>query len=148
MTDKQPTKHPSQGHAMLALLRRQPVARTVPKPLDPEGTEPRRYAHNVLREVFLPSERYVIDFSGLLQEGWQQYDTHQDATYFGVWVNRETRETLTYCEGDWSLVTCDTPEAFTAELASMAEFYGDPPPAFVTIDQDGTVTRYVDERPQ
>ena len=30
--------------------------------------------------------------------------------------------------------------------ADMAEFYGDPPPAFKAIDKDGTITHHFDER--
>jgi hypothetical protein len=79
-------------------------------------------------------------------EGWKQYDTSQDAWYFGVWVNVADRKIMTYCEGDESLVECPTVESFRAELENMAEFYGDPPPAFVVI-AEGTMTNYYDERP-
>jgi len=126
------------GRSILALLRKQPVDRLAAA------------SQGEIRVVdHLATDRYVIDFSGLLQEGWRQYDTEQDASYFGVWVCRETLETLTYAEGDWSLVTCSTHEAFDDELASMARFYGAPPPAFVVIETEtGGVTRYYDERPQ
>lgn len=101
-----------------------------------------------IRELFLPGDRYVIDFSGMLRGDWQQYDTHQDAPYFGQWVNRVTRETLCYAEGDWSLVTYPDAESYTAALASMAAFYGSPPPAFTVIDLDAnTITHHTQERP-
>ena len=111
--------------------------------------------------------RYHFDFgdgfaelnlpTGKGKGGWEQYDTDQDANYFGVWVNTSTRQVLTYAEGDIDLVTCHTIETFRAELASMAEFYGDPPPAFISIDylsvnsgdQGGevTVTHHYGTRP-
>lgn len=81
-------------------------------------------------------------------DGWRQYDTDQDAWYFGVWVHEGRREIVTYAEGDESRVVCPTAETFRAELASMAEFYGPPPPAFVAIDPAaGTSTEFYDTRP-
>ena len=87
---------------------------------------------------------FAADFKS---EGWKQYDTDQDAHYFGVWVNIDKLLTLTYAEGDWSLVVCATSETLQAELDDMAEFYGAAPYAAVSIDRDGTVTEYYDERP-
>ena len=100
--------------------------------------------------------RYSFDFNGgklfpwfgLPPEGWEQYDTDQDASYFGVWVNREALATVTYAEGDVCVVRCATGEEFTRELKSMADFYGDPPPAFVTIDDEGNATAHILPRPE
>ena len=78
------------------------------------------------------------------RQGWVQYDTSQDAWYFGIWVHPERREILSYCEGDETLVTCPTQEIFAAELAEMATFYGPPPPAAIGVDADGTTTYYYD----
>ena len=101
---------------------------------------------NSIERSFNPSDRYKYDF-GKCRE-WTQYDTDQDAWYFGVWVNQRTREILTYAEGDETLVKCPTAESFIAELASMAEFYGPPPPAFTTINfTDNTITKHYDKRP-
>lgn len=106
-----------------------------------------------IEEHFWPSgqggERYYFDFmEGFLGGGWQQYDTDQDAWYFGVWVNIERREILTYAEGDITLRACASVESLKAQLESMAKFYGDPPPAFTSIDTNtGQVTHYIDERP-
>jgi hypothetical protein len=94
-------------------------------------------------------ERYFYDFEVCTPaEGWKQYDTDQDASYFGVWVQMESRWILTFAEGDVSLVQCPTVETFRAELANMAEFYGDPPPAFVCIDTNGQITNHYDQRPE
>lgn len=101
---------------------------------------------NCVFPMFIGSqERYRFDFA-LLPQGWKQYDTYQDAWYFGVWVHTEKRLVLTFAEGDLTLVTCPTIDGLRAELASMAEFYGDPPPAFVSIGADG-ITNHYDERP-
>ena len=91
-------------------------------------------------------DRYRYDFKVLTPaKGWQQYDTSQDASYFGVWVNRKKRMTFTLCEGDTILVTCPTQASFEAELADMAKFYGPPPPMAVAIDHAGRRTAYYDE---
>lgn len=79
--------------------------------------------------------------------GWAQYDTNQDAEYFGVWVNVERRLTLTYAEGDVKMVYCPTVESFRAEMEDAARFYGPTPPAFIVIDRAGTVTKVYDQRP-
>jgi hypothetical protein len=90
--------------------------------------------------------RYTYD-EALCAAGWQQYDTKQDAYYFGKWVQVIERKMFCYAEGDRTLVTCPTPEAFAAELQDMAAFYGDPPPSFIVIDTAGRVTAVYDQRP-
>lgn len=94
-------------------------------------------------------DRYAYDFDHCpAKEGWRQYDTENDASYFGVWVHEGRREIVTYAEGDETRVTCPTDDAFRAELARMAEFYGPPPPAAIVIDTaSGTITEYYDPRP-
>ena len=90
------------------------------------------------RRMFLPAERYVIDFADDLQ-GWRQFDTTNDAPYFGVWTNAELRETLHYCEGDWTLCTFDNVPQFDAELREMRESYGPAPGECRVIDEHGNV---------
>lgn len=103
-------------------------------------------------------KRYHWDFGPCQSKfGWKQYDTDQDASYFGVWVHIEKRLVLTYCEGDVSLVKCPDVEHLRAELKNMEEFYGPPPPAFIActdlglsngkLSPQGEVTAYYDERP-
>ena len=64
-----------------------------------------------------------------------------------MWVDLQGMRTFTYAEGDRILVESETVETFKAELDDMASFYGEPPPAFVTIDHDGTATAIYCERP-
>lgn len=80
-------------------------------------------------------ERYYYDFDALRPPEWKQYDTSQDAWYFGVWVNIAKRMIFSYAEGDRTLVICPDDEHLRAELKHMAEFYGDPPPAFVCYSE-------------
>jgi hypothetical protein len=102
---------------------------------------------NQVERSFLPTERYRWDFDEkLTAAGWEQYDTDQDAWYFGVWVNKKTLQIRSYAEGDITLVTCPDVEHFNAEIKSMNEFYGE---GFIakTIDESG-ITVYRQDRNQ
>jgi hypothetical protein len=101
-------------------------------------------------------DRYRYDFT-LDLHAWQQYDTRQDASYFGIWVNVKERKVFSYTEGDRTMVECPTLESFRAELKSMEEFYGPPPPSFIACDwigvnngkfvPEGNVEYFFDKRP-
>jgi hypothetical protein len=97
------------------------------------------------RYFWCNGERYLFDFEVCTAaKGWIQYDTDQDAWYYGVWVNPEAREVVSYCEGDLSVTRCSTEAIFRAELAELAAFHGPPPKCATGIDSDGTVTYYYD----
>ncbi|MEI4940105.1 hypothetical protein U1439_21315, partial [Aeromonas caviae] len=84
----------------------------------------------------------------LLAQGWQQYDTDEDAWYFGIWIHTEKLETFTYAEGDTSHVIAPNVEAFSAELARLY-LYHPQAPAFISIDpQAGVVTRHFERKPE
>lgn len=88
-------------------------------------------------------DRYLYDFDACTSEkGWQQFDTDQDASYFGVWVHREKRTTFTYAEGDRTLVVCEDDDHFREEIADMERCYGSPPPAMVGYGDDGRTEYY------
>ena len=114
-----------------------------------ERKEINKHGNLVKRGFISNGDRYGFDFNYCSsKKGWQQFDTQQDAWYFGIWVHPEKREILTYAEGDITRVVCPTEKSFKAELKTMARFYGSPPPAFTVISQDGKVTEYYDERPK
>lgn len=72
----------------------------------------------------LSRDRYCVDFADdFNREGWKQFDTDQDAAYFGVWVNPVKLLTLTYCEGDWTLVECPDVERYNREIQRMIDHY-------------------------
>jgi hypothetical protein len=101
---------------------------------------------NTIFRTHADTDRYIVDFADKFKaEGWEQYDTDQDAHYFGVWVNPRSRMVLTYAEGDWSVVTCPTKESYLAEIQSMNEFYGQ---GFIckVLDQSGVMTTYCQDR--
>lgn len=69
---------------------------------------------------FRGDDRYTYDYR---LRDWHKMDTWQDAHYFGVWFNDETRQTFTYAEGDRTLVNCPTDASYAAEIADMIAFY-------------------------
>jgi hypothetical protein len=101
------------------------------------------------RAFYSHRERYHYDFEKCKRsDGWIQFDTKEDAHYFGIWVNPEKMQVLTWAEGDEILETAESETEFHEHLKSMAECYGEPPPAFITIDKNGQVMHYFDERPK
>ncbi|WP_041793374.1 hypothetical protein [Rhodoferax ferrireducens] len=58
------------------------------------------------------------------QQGWIHYPTRQDAWYFGIWINNELHQTLSYAEQDVAHVICENPDQFWEELKAMALFHG------------------------
>jgi len=110
-------------------------------------TEVRENGATYRRAFYLNRDRYHYDCGGL-SEGWRQYDTKQDAWYFGVWVNVQERKILTWAEGDETLVSCPDEESFRAEMKELEDFHGPPPPSAKAIDMTtGEVTAFYDERP-
>ena len=104
------------------------------------------YQGNTVHWLFMPSERYLVDFADdFTAEHWQQYDTDQDAAYFGVWVNPFALRTLTYAEGDWTLVSCLDNQRYNLEIESMNTFYGE---GFIAkaLDDNDVWTTYMQDR--
>lgn len=65
------------------------------------------------------TDRYVFDFKLCPSaRGWAQFDTRQDASYFGNWINPFERKLVNFAEGDLAITVCDSDEEFAAELAA------------------------------
>lgn len=114
------------------------------------GSYTDKYGNSVVCRFVSEGSRYMYDTGDQLPgdvKDWKQYDTSQDAWYFGVWVNLRTKQILTYAEGDESLTTCPTLDHFRAELNRMGEFYGPTPPCAQMHEPDGKTTLFYDERP-
>jgi hypothetical protein len=93
------------------------------------------------------ADRYHYDRT-LLALGWQQYDTDQDAWYFGIWINPKKLETFTYAEGDTSHVIAPSIEAFCAELARLYQYHPQAP-TFISIDPEaGVVIHHFETKPE
>tara|TARA_Y100000310_G_scaffold253383_1_gene260236 strand:+ start:1414 stop:1746 length:333 start_codon:yes stop_codon:yes gene_type:complete len=99
----------------------------------------------LMRSFHMSRSRYHYD--GSLGKGWVQYDTDQDFSHFGIWVNAEERVIVTFAEGDQDIAVCLTLDIFKAQLAAMADFYGAPPPSAIVIREDGTIEEFYSERP-
>ncbi|MCP4902995.1 MAG: hypothetical protein GY906_39025 [bacterium] len=80
-------------------------------------------AGSTLYDWFYPDERYVVDFADDFKPDWQQFDTDQDASYFGVWFNPVLLVQLSYAEGDWMLLDCRDVEHYNAEVQAACDFY-------------------------
>ena len=94
-----------------------------------EGGEANARGNMVTRD-FIPTgmgftygDRYGFDNN--LTDAWQQFDTSQDASYFGVWVAPSQLATLTFGEGDITLVVCPDREHYNAEVRDAIEFYAE-----------------------
>lgn len=71
-------------------------------------------------------DRYKYDTAtDAVYDQWEQYDTEQDAHYFGIWVSKKLLSILTYAEGDVNYVKCETAEQFNAEIENMNKYYGE-----------------------
>jgi hypothetical protein len=66
-------------------------------------------------------DRYAFDFEHVGRD-WYQWDTCQDAHYYGVWVNPALLEMITYAEGDIYHVQCFDADNYRAELANLERF--------------------------
>jgi hypothetical protein len=101
------------------------------------------------RGFILNGDRYIFDFDHCSKKtGFQQYDTSQDAWYFGTWVNIKELSTVTYAEGDLTVKLLESKEAMKEELERMATFYGEAPPMCIGLDlENGVQTNFYDERP-
>lgn len=96
--------------------------------------------------LFADTDRYIVDFAdGFAADGWLQFDTDQDAHYFGAWVNPKQFLSMSYAEGDWTIVQCLDKERYNREVARMIEFYAEGRIALV-IDRDGSATEIRQDR--
>lgn len=77
------------------------------------------FFHVMINASYFNAEKFSIDDDWLEVEDWDDYG------YRAVWVSPKQRATLTYCEGDLTLVTCDTDEAFIEELRDAEKFYSE-----------------------
>lgn len=73
---------------------------------------------------FSPADRYLYDF-GLCKtaNGWAQFDTAQDASYFGNWLNPFRLMWFSYCEGDCTLIECESPAEFAEYVRETFALY-------------------------
>lgn len=105
-----------------------------------------RYGHSIYHYKWDDS-RYRYD-NLLKKSDWrQQYDTEQDAHYFGIRVNVKLLMVIEYAEWDLYIYMAKDCDAMKAKLEKLAEQYGEQPPAMVAYDANWNKTELYDERP-
>ncbi len=78
------------------------------------------------------SDRYAFDCGECSPDkGFAQFDTREDANYYGQWVNPHVLKFVSYAEGDVTRQTCETDEEFVGLVRQAADFHGD---RFLGID--------------
>lgn len=75
---------------------------------------------------FEPADRYLYDF-GLCsaKNGFAQFDTDADASYYGNWLNPFKWVLFSYCEGDCTTTECETAADFVSEVRRVAAYFQD-----------------------
>lgn len=77
----------------------------------------------VLNSFHMHRERGYYDADKCASEGWEQFDTDQDASYFGVWVHHNNMQIVCFAEGDESITNAPDREAFTREIEALEAFH-------------------------
>ena len=107
--------------------------------------ETRNDRGNRVRHLLLHGDRYHFDFN--LDLGiWEQLDTENDASYFGVWINKTELRILSFVEGDLYLTLCPDPVSYDAEVSELCANCK-ASPAFVALSE-GKATQYFQDRSQ
>lgn len=69
------------------------------------------------------TDRYAFDFVLCsYAQGFAQFDTRQDASYFGTWISPAKRQLVNYAEGDITVTTCETDEEFVREAREFVRW--------------------------
>ena len=69
------------------------------------------------------TERYPFDFAHCgMKSDWYQYDTTQDASYYGHWCNPVLRAFVSFVEGDILVVECETADDYRREMQAMEDW--------------------------
>lgn len=75
------------------------------------------------REHRMFTDRYEFDFKTCTYaNGFAQFDTKQDASYFGTWVSPSERKIVSYCEGDLTVQVADADEEFVALVRELVRW--------------------------
>jgi hypothetical protein len=84
-----------------------------------------------------PLERYAFDFRFCARsDGWQQFDTTQDAPYFGIWVHLAKRVVCKFIEGEVYIRVANDRATLKTYLEKLCAYHGDAPPAATVLDFD------------
>jgi hypothetical protein len=67
------------------------------------------------------ADRYAMDWAHCAGD-WYQFDTTEDASYYGQWCNPVLRLAISFIEGDIYVIECPTADSYRAEIEAMEEF--------------------------
>jgi hypothetical protein len=68
-------------------------------------------------------DRYKFDLELCpASRGWAQWDTTQDASYYGTWVNPFRLTIVNFAEGDVTITRCETEAEFKDEARKLADW--------------------------
>lgn len=80
----------------------------------------------VVTDFLLHTDRYRFDLGACkVDNGYAQFDTSQDASYYGNWVNPFSFKLVCYCEGDLTVQICDDQDEFVSKVRGMVEWNGE-----------------------
>ena len=89
-----------------------------------------------IKRCHVGGARYTFDNDICTQEqGWEQYDVTEDASYFGIWLHEEKRLVACFAEGDFNMTIAHDDDAWQAERERLKERFT-PAPAFVAYGLD------------
>ena len=54
---------------------------------------------------------------------WERFDTINDTSNFGVWINSSQLKVIVFEKGEEKLISCKNLESFRAELAELRALY-------------------------
>lgn len=73
---------------------------------------------------FTEGHRYRYDLGKCsYAEGWAQFDTAQDASYYGRWVNPTRMTLFCYVEGDTTMVECESEAEFAKAVREASDWH-------------------------
>ena len=77
-----------------------------------------------IRRAFRVGSRHVVDRAPDFEaEGWQQFDTSEDADHFGIWLNPRHRVVLTFADGYWTLESCPSAEHYREAVGRLCKYF-------------------------
>lgn len=108
--------------------------------------KPYRWVDGISWKWFIhEGARYTYDVLARDIGGWSQFPTREDAWYFGVWVNHETREMIQYAEGDLLFGRYNSQKAWNEIMGNLRGLWPETPPAARGIEANGALIQYYDE---
>lgn len=83
------------------------------------------------------------------KHGWIQFDTSEDAAWFGIWTHAVEHFVVVYAEKDVSIIHIPEKQDWIDRLKKMRQEYGPAPHAATVINPDnGGITRIFTTQPE